>query len=352
MKRMAAKVAVAVLSVIVSLGLVEASLRVLGVETSESRLDIYKFDPVLGWVTPKSKAFYRSSSYWSGHFSYYDAEGLPTSRAGFEAPPDRKGPSVLLVGDSFVESYYLPYEQTFPYLLARSIGDRKVVNLGVSGYGPEQYLLRLRAEAPKYDVSDVVVVFFAANDVPFIDELTYEGGYAKPVFGDDFDRPTNTPLPEPRRGRSTRLKQRFKKTATYVALEPLIGRWLFPGRTAVTHEELMLDERRFDKAVAMMAAGRALAPEGHYHVVYMAAYEECVDREALEHNLALFQRSCGRLRLSCHVAPFAEMPRDTVGSQYIPHDGHLTAAGAATMAPFLEGVLGAKHADGATPSSR
>jgi GDSL-like Lipase/Acylhydrolase family len=339
MKRIALRLALAAFCVLLSLVVAEALLRAFGIQPTEARLDIYRFDEVLGWVTQKNKVFYRSSPFFVGHFSYYNAEGLPTSRDDFDEPPDFKSPSVVLVGDSFVESYYVPYDRSFPFLLSRSITGRRVVNLGVSGYGPEQYLLRARAEAPKYNVSDVVVVFYAANDVPYMDELKYEGGYAKPVFGDTFDRPTNVPLPAPHEGTTKRwLRRRLLQTSMYRVLVPFIGRWT-AGQWVVRRKDLFLDPAQFDKAVAMMAAGRPLAPEGRYHIVYMPAREECLDREVLEHNLALFRSSCARIDVACHVAPFAEMAPDAVPSQYIPGDAHLSFAGSATMARFLEGVL-------------
>jgi hypothetical protein len=340
MKKLALKIALAVFCVALTLLVAEGLLRAFGVQPTEARLDIYRFDDTLGWVNQKNKKFYRSSPSY-GHWIHFNAEGVPTTAADWQKPPDYKSPTILMVGDSFVESYYVPYDKSFPYLVSQAVGDRKVVNLGVSGYGPEQYLLRARAEAPKYNVSDVVVVFFATNDVPFIDEAYYEGGYAKPVFGDTFDRPTNVPLPAPHEGKTRHwLRHQLVTTSMYRVLLPFIGRWTNPQRMLASHAELMLDPQRFDKAVAIMAAGRPLAPEGRYHVVYMPAYEECLDREALDHNLALFKKSCERLALACHVAPFPDLPRDKVASQYIPHDGHLTVAGSATMAAWLVGVVG------------
>lgn len=328
-----------VLSVLLSLGIAEALLRVRGIRPDAGRLDVYQFDETLGWVTRRKAAFYRSSPRFA-HWTYYDAEGLPVSRADLEKPADFGAPSILIVGDSFVESYYVPYDESFPYLVSRSMSDRKVVNLGVSGYSPEQYLLRLRAEAPKYDVTDVVVVFFAFNDVPAIDAPLYQG-YAKPVFGQTFDRPVNTPLrrmsPRDRDGLAARA---LRRSAIHQVLQPLLVQWTGgPEITPLKHEILVLDEERFAKAMKMFAAGRLAVPGARYRVVYMPCWQEAVDEAALEHNIQLFRRHCAAEQLSCAVAPFAGMSREALESQYLIGDGHLSRAGSATMARFLSGLL-------------
>ena len=77
-------------------------------------------------------------------------------------------PSVILVGDSFVQGQSVNDSETFGWILAHETS-LNVVNLGVLGYGTDQELVCLRAylEAhPALEVRDVVVLVF---DNDFID---------------------------------------------------------------------------------------------------------------------------------------------------------------------------------------
>jgi len=93
-------------------------------------------------------------------------------------------PSVILVGDSFVQGQCVNDTETFAWILAHETS-LNVVNLGVLGYGTDQELVSLRAylEAhPTLEVRDVVVVVF---DNDFIDVQVDSHpalGRSKPCF--------------------------------------------------------------------------------------------------------------------------------------------------------------------------
>jgi len=76
---------------------------------------------------------------------------------------------IMVYGDSNVMGRFENLEQTFPYKLEKylknTIGKKiEVINAGVQGYGPHQYLKRLEREAGKFKPDLVIFVIFADND--------------------------------------------------------------------------------------------------------------------------------------------------------------------------------------------
>jgi hypothetical protein len=76
---------------------------------------------------------------------------------------------IAVVGDSFVELGYLPYESLFTSRLGQLLR-RPTKNLGVSGTGPLGYLRILEAFGLSAQLRDVIVVFFEGNDVRDLEE--------------------------------------------------------------------------------------------------------------------------------------------------------------------------------------
>jgi len=96
-----------------------------------------------------------------------DGEGHRITHANGEHSAAIK-PSLILVGDSFVQGQAVNDTETFGWILAHETA-LNVVNLGVLGYGTDQELVNLGAylEAhPTLEVRDVVVLVF---DNDFID---------------------------------------------------------------------------------------------------------------------------------------------------------------------------------------
>jgi len=85
-------------------------------------------------------------------------------RQGFRNPPDLKDWDVVVVGDSFTELGYLPYEDLFTTRLG-SLLKVRVKNLGVSYTGTltQTFYLKEYGKAPS--TTDAVLVFFEGNDV-------------------------------------------------------------------------------------------------------------------------------------------------------------------------------------------
>jgi len=78
---------------------------------------------------------------------------------------------VLFVGDSFLAAWGVPQPSMVTRVLERRLGDdHEVYSMGVSGYGPDQGLLRMLEEGFDYEPDRVVLALFAANDFNDLDK--------------------------------------------------------------------------------------------------------------------------------------------------------------------------------------
>jgi hypothetical protein len=165
-------------------------------------------DRQLGWkLTPNLKVYAKP---------WFSTEKLlfQTDRYGFR---NREGSlpaegAVILLGDSFVQGYYLDEPETIGARLEQKRNDF-VYNFGVGGYSTDQELLVGEAALQKFKAKWMVLFFFI-NDLPYL-ERDSAWGSLKPRFEIEngrvrFDRvlspeglsdhgPTfsdNTPYPE------------------------------------------------------------------------------------------------------------------------------------------------------------
>lgn len=336
-------------SMLIAVVVVEMGLRAYGVSPNQGRLTVYQFDEVLGWTPRPSTRQFRSTGHYA-HFTYYDDLGLPTEAATWPEPPSADRPAVALVGDSFVESYYVPYEESFPHYLKTHLASHEVVNLGVSGYSPEQYLLRSRQLLPEFEVSVVVVVFTMFNDVIYTGEEVYLGRYQKPVLSADLGTATNAPLerlqPEADDEGGGWWRRKVAGTAIMALLKPLYVRLMVeesasagpPGALSITADEVR-------RAVAVMAAIRDVVPGAGFFITYMPAYPELASPAVFERNRAMFHDACRELRIRCETPRVEGDVR--VEDLYRVEEGHLSPAGSRWYGEFLVGVLQECMAGGA-----
>lgn len=120
--------------------------------------------PILGWHLQPG-AHYEAAP--DGHLieiaynqrGWRDVERTP-------APSD--DPRIVVLGDSFMEGFTVPLEQSFHRVLQRELRPRmpglEVINLGVSGYGTLQELLAYRLEGRLYQPDLVLLAFYLHND--------------------------------------------------------------------------------------------------------------------------------------------------------------------------------------------
>jgi hypothetical protein len=96
---------------------------------------------------------------------YADAPSVSADydAAGFRNPASLDDWEIAVVGDSFTELGFLPYDELFTTLLGHELGVR-VKNLGVSYTGPASQTYYLHEWGKAASTTDVVLVFFEGND--------------------------------------------------------------------------------------------------------------------------------------------------------------------------------------------
>ena len=90
---------------------------------------------------------------------------------GYRNPTEMKHANVVLIGDSYVEGWYVSDEQTVASQLGQRLG-QFVANLGVAGYGAMQELRVLKSDALAKKPKVIAWFFFEGNDL--YDDQTFE----------------------------------------------------------------------------------------------------------------------------------------------------------------------------------
>ncbi len=124
--------------------------------------------------------------------------------------PDYK---VLVLGDSFLEALQVEYEDTMTASIERELTaqwgmDVEVVNTGVSGWDPNQYLMQAKEELSGGEYDLVLVFLYSPNDIieeyvesypprnPSKRSLRWPDGLGKKELIDSFFYPVNDLLEE------------------------------------------------------------------------------------------------------------------------------------------------------------
>lgn len=157
-----------------------------------------EYDPLLGWhKRPNSAVTYRRREYTVENA--INRHGLRELDRDYAPPAGCE--RVLALGDSFVEGYTVPFEQTVGHVLEtalRAEGRRvEVLNGGTSGYSTDQEYLFYRTEGVRYSPR-VVLVFFYYNDVLYNARDRF-AQQPKPLLSAHEGRldPVNAPVPRP-----------------------------------------------------------------------------------------------------------------------------------------------------------
>jgi hypothetical protein len=103
-----------------------------------------------------------------------------TDAEGFRNPVVREEIDVAALGDSFVEAMTSPQEESWPARLEQMTG-KKVQHYGTSSFGPQQELYVLQDYAIRHQPREVVLGYFAGNDVFDAERFdSWEHGSDKP----------------------------------------------------------------------------------------------------------------------------------------------------------------------------
>lgn len=125
-------------------------------------------------IKPNSSGTDTYGAYSAPYFS--NSLGLRDGKIR-EVSARKNGARILFIGDSFTESGFLPWEETFVGRLAVNLEPRgiEVLNAGVASYCPTLIRIKLRRLIQDQGLEvDRVIVFLDISDVA--DELFYEEG--------------------------------------------------------------------------------------------------------------------------------------------------------------------------------
>jgi hypothetical protein len=188
----------------------------------------------------------------------YADEAISTinyDREGFRNPQDLEDWDVVVIGDSIVESGYLPYDALLTTQLGRLLGAR-VKNGGVSYSGPFTYVEYLRHFGGAPSARHALMVFFEGND---LDDVRREAA-SKHTFETTGARPYRTFETQ------TSFLTAIYRFARGVADEPVQGkrifenaRFLSPGGELAVSVSYMPPRPDQVSREARVALNRALA---------------------------------------------------------------------------------------------
>jgi lysophospholipase L1-like esterase len=171
LKSVVAPVALLGVSVVLILGAAEASLRVFPeLMPEEARLRLHwrqvhpgtvsQADPYLGFVyPPNSKGRFQRDD---GAFAFIYA----TDEHGFRNPspwPERA--EIVVLGDSMAFGYGVDDEETWTALLAHELPESGIINLGLPGMAPQQYLRVYERFGQALRPNLVLFCLFPGNDL-------------------------------------------------------------------------------------------------------------------------------------------------------------------------------------------
>jgi hypothetical protein len=160
----AANVALAAATTLVLLPALEWALR----RVAPVRTRFYELDPSFIY-RPRPGA---TQTFHYPHLAKDDVVTLSFNSRGYrgeELRPAGAARRIVVYGDSHVEARLTRLERTFPERLEARLAALRgrpleAVNAGVSGYGPDQCLLRMEGGIRKLAADVVVLVLYAGND--------------------------------------------------------------------------------------------------------------------------------------------------------------------------------------------
>lgn len=194
----------ALLGSLLACGLLEAAVRVLGMDPpSGEPAFFWQDDARFGWYhIPGAAGYYFNPAGEYNAYARVNAAGLIDQDYAETRPDDVF--RILVLGDSFSEGLRLPMDAAFHSLIERDLrlesGKQvEVINGGVAGWGTDQQVLFYREIGRRYQPDLVLVAFFPANDImnnSVALESANFGGVKKPFFllEDQLDSPNQLVL--------------------------------------------------------------------------------------------------------------------------------------------------------------
>ncbi len=325
---------------------------------------IYRFDPALNME--RMRPHYRREMFFNGYFWRHQTDWM-----GFRNPADRTHDDIVLIGDSMIYGHGVEEHDTVRSWLERLV-DRPVANLGIQGGAMDTEYEVLRHDAVRLS-PQWVFIFFLNNDITDVEGRLTDGEMRRFLQLPVRDHTTRyfnlRPYPHHRRGqfdwrnlyviRAYRLLEKETKNQMRRAAMAINGAAPDHARVADrvsapasgnagaaqprwTAQPPFAGDARMQ--LAMRFHPRAIlksddfARRHHFRFAYVfipvplpydQLYESIIEAYCRGHGVDFFS-----LRQSYDAARLA-------GTQlYLPHDGHLTGAGARVTAQALADRFG------------
>lgn len=150
----------AFLGLTIGLAVCEAYLR----STPDTTIKYYENDIYGSALTPNQSAMFVAPSKEYKSEVSVNSHGWPDTEHAYNKPQDVT--RELIIGDSFVENFQLPYESRFFRQLQNKLGENNEViamGRGNTGTGPQHLILK--NYGLKYNPDIVIHMFFEGNDV-------------------------------------------------------------------------------------------------------------------------------------------------------------------------------------------
>ena len=159
-RKLAIAAAPSLVAVVLSFGAAELILDVVALRPRELSPPMYEprrvRDPVLGWRQLPDRTAWAVKG---GRRVRYDFDVHGYRVRERQQAVDLAAPTIVVVGESFIQGHGLFYDETMPAQLARMMGV-STANVAVGGYATDQIYLLARNELPKFKRPVAVVTIF------------------------------------------------------------------------------------------------------------------------------------------------------------------------------------------------
>ena len=351
-RRIIGQIALAVASILLVLGALEATLRwrptLLGQEFANGALSrystksdgIYYYDRRLRihFMIPN----YRTTMYYNGYVWDHQTDALGFRNAPLHVPAD-----VVLLGDSVVYGHGVDYEHTVGHLLERRSGLR-VANLGRQGDCAFQEAYLLTEYLPVFRPR-VVVHVFSPNDIDdlyvFLSDTAMRAFIAQPVEGITYPsriEPAQALAEHEGRIRNRRLLRRLDDELYVMKMFRWLGYRFREWRASPSRAEAASPDPRTRYDVPN--AGTDPSSLGWRYTAHALAYMKYLtDRAGARLVMAPFAqgRQLEILRdvAARHGIEIVDTAALFTGPTTLPNDGHFTPYGAQAMADLIAAHL-------------
>jgi len=184
MRRIIVNIGLLVVTLVVTLGLVEISLRVFYPVYFTGNIGAYRYDDKLGVRLKEDIHYFKTTDYQQEVLTNkFGSNNLQNTFAGYKS-------MIFAVGDSYTQGTGLPIDASYPFQLSMMlnvvddeyVNNYGVINLGLDGYGTKQVILSLPLLQEKYGKPDYILYFGCAND--YLDDIMFEKGYRHKLLVD------------------------------------------------------------------------------------------------------------------------------------------------------------------------